>query len=414
MKILRICITNFKIEAFCKKANDLKYLDYFQLLRDSYLLYPNKFKYSIEKLGYGCFEVIVDFKWLQKKWCLENGCDFIENNWLVSSLSFQIMKYRPEIIYLDRVAFKIVPNDYIRNIKKQFSFVKIITGYWGAQISKNDSFEIFSGVDFVSCLDSHLQEQFSEKQIKSYIVGHSWDGYKLHSGIKENKVVFLGTTGYGFYDHEKRYHDLIYLLQHLDIKIWGYEFIHSKSKLFIKKIIRYFYKNFRKSIYKTLKFNLKLLSKNISNYINYAEENEFKDLDAWYYKEKSLQKLFPKKVFAPEFGMDYLSTISRSEIVFNRHVDQINHFGNMRCFEVTGVGSCLVTDRFDKMKHLFNDEEIVGYSSIEEAKEKINYLIENKAIAKAIAIKGQKRTQNEHTTWHRCEQFDQIIKKHVS
>ena len=55
--------------------------------------------------------------------------------------------------------------------------------------------------------------------------------------------------------------------------------------------------------------------------------------------------------------------IADSKIVINTHRDEICDYGNIRDFEVTGLGSLLITDKADYMKELFVDgEEYVSFS----------------------------------------------------
>ena len=69
----------------------------------------------------------------------------------------------------------------------------------------------------------------------------------------------------------------------------------------------------------------------------------------------------------------------------------------MKMFETTGMGSCLVTDYGDNLKELFEDDyEVVTYKNMDEAKEKIKYLIDNPKIANEIGIKGQQKTLKKH------------------
>ena len=60
-------------------------------------------------------------------------------------------------------------------------------------------------------------------------------------------------------------------------------------------------------------------------------------------------------------GLDYYKLLSQSSITFNKHADKsYGSVGNMRMFEATGVGTCLLTDTGENMKDLFEaDKEVV-------------------------------------------------------
>ena len=126
-----------------------------------------------------------------------------------------------------------------------------------------------------------------------------------------------------------------------------------------------------------------------------------------------LSELYPDRCFAPVAGMDMYNLLHKSIITFNKHTDQAwGCVGNMRMFEATGVGTCLVTDSGLNMRDLFEpDKEVVTYASVEEAVEKVNYLLEHPKEAEQIAKAGQARTLKDHTIMNRCQQIDEVIQK---
>jgi len=88
--------------------------------------------------------------------------------------------------------------------------------------------------------------------------------------------------------------------------------------------------------------------------------------------------------------------------------------GNVRLFEATGVGSCLVTDWKDNMSDIFKlDEEVVTYKSLDECIDKMSWLMNNPNEAKKIALAGQKRTLKDHTVENRVSQLHSLFLKHL-
>ena len=89
--------------------------------------------------------------------------------------------------------------------------------------------------------------------------------------------------------------------------------------------------------------------------------------------------------------------------------------GNMRMFEVTGVGSCLLTDSGKNIGDLFEpDVEILTYETIEEAKEKYRYVSENNSERTEIARRGQLRALKDHTVDNRCRLIDSVIQESLN
>ena len=84
--------------------------------------------------------------------------------------------------------------------------------------------------------------------------------------------------------------------------------------------------------------------------------------------------------------------------------------GNLRMFEATGVGTCLLTDSGKNICDLFEPgKELVTYSSVDEAVENLMYLLDHENERAEIARAGQQRTLKDHTISHRCQLIDDVI-----
>ena len=83
----------------------------------------------------------------------------------------------------------------------------------------------------------------------------------------------------------------------------------------------------------------------------------------------------------------------------------------MRLFEVTGVGSCLLTDEKDNLGQLFTTDEVVTYTTPEDCIEKIEWLLTHEREREKIALRGQQRTLKDHTFAQRVKQFCKILTK---
>ncbi|MFN5891472.1 MAG: glycosyltransferase, partial [Dolichospermum sp.] len=116
------------------------------------------------------------------------------------------------------------------------------------------------------------------------------------------------------------------------------------------------------------------------------------------------------------FGLEMYQTLLNSKIVLNIHADSSpTHASNMRLFETTGVGACLLTDWKPNLPKLFEpDREVVTDRSVEECLEKVNWLLENPKEIELIAIAGQERTIKDHCFEQRAIQLDQIIRKELA
>lgn len=101
------------------------------------------------------------------------------------------------------------------------------------------------------------------------------------------------------------------------------------------------------------------------------------------------------KISSPVFGVDMYNTMSDSKIIINKHIDSAGEYaGNMRMFEATSMGACLLTDRKKNLSEIFiEDKEVVAYSSVEECVGKVKWLLGNPEKAEEIAINGMNKTR---------------------
>jgi spore maturation protein CgeB len=105
--------------------------------------------------------------------------------------------------------------------------------------------------------------------------------------------------------------------------------------------------------------------------------------------------------------------LAKSKVCFNCHIDVAgNSAGNMRLFEATGVGSCLLTDWKSNLSDFFEpDREVATYRNAEECSEKVRFLLEHPQERECIAAAGQRRTLRDHTFSQRASQLDEIIRR---
>ncbi|NCY21527.1 glycosyltransferase family 1 protein [bacterium] len=101
----------------------------------------------------------------------------------------------------------------------------------------------------------------------------------------------------------------------------------------------------------------------------------------------------------PIFGREMFQALGKSRGSLNYHVAVAGEEGvNMRIYESTGMGSCLLTEERPNLRNLFEvDAEILTYRSRREAMEKIDWIEQNPKKAREIARAGQARTLRDHT-----------------
>jgi len=112
-------------------------------------------------------------------------------------------------------------------------------------------------------------------------------------------------------------------------------------------------------------------------------------------------------VLPPVYGAEMYGVLRRSDISFNQQGGNVPFYvPNMRLFEVTGCGSCIVTDARPGIEKLFApDAEIVTYRSKDDLGEKVKWLADHPRERAAIAVAGQRRTLRDHTFHSRVDEL---------
>ena len=111
-------------------------------------------------------------------------------------------------------------------------------------------------------------------------------------------------------------------------------------------------------------------------------------------------------------GLPMYRFFGQSLVTFNVHIDNArNVASNMRLFEATGMGACLLTDGADGMEDYFEpDREVVLYGSRSEAVEKARWLFDNPEKARAIGDAGFQRTMRDHTFEKRIPLLESFLR----
>jgi spore maturation protein CgeB len=114
----------------------------------------------------------------------------------------------------------------------------------------------------------------------------------------------------------------------------------------------------------------------------------------------------------PAWGRGMFAVLARSRLTLNRHIDvAMGYANNMRLYEATGMGACLVTERAPNLADLFEPgSEVVAYEDIEECISLCRFYAAHKAKAETIARAGQRRCLTDHNVERRSEQLIALLR----
>jgi spore maturation protein CgeB len=89
----------------------------------------------------------------------------------------------------------------------------------------------------------------------------------------------------------------------------------------------------------------------------------------------------------------------RSKITLNRHGAIASNFAaNMRLFEATGMGACLLTESRPNLIDLFEPStEVVTYDDLADLQTKLELVLRSESLRQGIAEAGQRRCVKQHS-----------------
>ena len=113
-----------------------------------------------------------------------------------------------------------------------------------------------------------------------------------------------------------------------------------------------------------------------------------------------------------KFGLEMYRALAAANVTLNVHADSSpTHASNMRLFEATGVGSCLLTDWKENLHELFEiGREVESYRSREECIDKFAWLLRHPDVARQIGLRGQQRCLRDHAIERRALRLVSLLR----
>ncbi len=357
---------------------------------------------GLTKLNYETADIIANSEFLQMSWASENGFNFDDKNWLFEIATAQIKMFRPDVLLVaDYSTFTAI---FLKNIRRECPSIRLILGWCGAPY--ND-FSVFREWDVaLSCVPEMVLD-FRSKGIRSYHVNHAFAPRILNQLDMKSEpnidFAFVGSILKQNQFHIERERLLLHLVKSTNLQIWS-------------ELKRPSYKQRRNVFARRQAHNIVAAARSAG-----APEQLLNALplvrkiarwDSPPVLEQYVDEQIARRTRPPVFGIEMFQQLRNARVVFNNHIDiSPVSASNMRLFETTGVGACLLTDRKENLSELFEpDKEILTYRSAEECVEKVNYILENDEERRSIAAAGQLRALREHTFDNRAARIDEIIR----
>jgi spore maturation protein CgeB len=360
---------------------------------------------ALRGFGYEANEVITNAAPMQKRWAIENGITCDGSNPLLEITVAQVEAFQPDVLFVnDYVTFT---SAFLKELKVKCPSIRLVLGWCGAPYPDPSVFYEYDIV--LSCIPEFVRH-FREEGHNCHHINHAFDQRILTridpSLSPTTDFSFIGSVIKQDKFHSERERLLLNLVNNTKIQIWS-EIVQPLSRERRSVALR-------QRAYDAVQMaeRLGISRKLLSTVPLIQKPTRWKsrpDLSQY------VDDRIARRARRPLFGLSMFQKLRDSKVVLNTHIDVSPiSASNMRLYEGTGVGTCLLTDWKANLSKLFEpDVEVVTYRSSEECAEKVEYLLAHDSERRSIAIAGQQRTLRDHTFAQRAEQLDSIIRAHI-
>lgn len=345
---------------------------YEQFVNDSFAESDYIHRY-LKEMGIESKVIFYNNKKLQEKW--NENSNFKTP---FDIMMAQIKRFKPDVVYIsDMYLFSKDELDRIRNYETG-KVVKIVGFHF---VVLNDFTRSMLGYyDQIYTGSRSFVELFQQEGINAKLLRHAFDKsvlQKVSDVNKQNKVIFPGNVFVGKDMHSNRLQMLLTMMQE-EIPCSFYGNIYLQERQFRTILGKW------------------------KNKILYRKESEIVD-----------KINGNSNHYGNIYGVEYYNVLASNLICINSHVPIIKWgAGNMRMFEATGMGTCLLTDDKKENQELFEiDKEIVTYANLEEFKDKLKWLMNCPNEAEKIGKAAQKKTLDVHTYQNKAYQLNEYIQE---
>ncbi len=355
-------------------CRNLSYADHFSLLMQQRIQWSDFWKRHLEGTGHFVVEEILrNAPEIQAKWASENGFKWAEGNKAeIEIVIAQAREFKPDVFFAH--SFPTYSPELITRLRREVPSIRIVIG-WDGIAHCNPS--MFSGRDIMFTCADFISQHYRDLGLKAFTIPFAFDAIILEE-LGECKIrespSFLGTLHLGGRGHNERTRMLHEIQKKSD---YGLDLYVSMPKCRVREGLRVGLGYFRRFEWDVLPKAFGLFNKSLGS----------------------------------RFGLDMFRAFAESPLTLNAHIDAAGSFaGNIRLFDATGSGTCLVTDHKNNLNQFFDiDREIVTFKNHEECIEKVNWLMNHEENRLAIAHAGQKRTLREHSYHNRLKLVAEIL-----
>lgn len=349
------------------------------LMRDGYG-WADFWTTALAPLGYEGSEIVANAEPLQRRWAAEHGTSVTRAGWLLEIVAAQIADFAPDVLFVnDYFSF---PAEFIRETRRKVPSIRLVLGWCGAPYRDPSPFRAY---DVVLSSVPELVTHFREGGHVCHRIRHAFEPRLLQRLEPEpprpEGFGFVGSISKAAGFHGQREELLVELIERSDLRIWT-DVSRPGAMARAKRLLR------------------SAAGRVVRGRRSGGAANSV-----------PLHPAIVARARPPRFGLAMYEQLRALGVVLNTHIEASHsHASNMRLYEATGAGGCLLTDWKANLRELFEPEiEVVTYRNAAQAAERARFLLDHPSERDAIARAGQARVLREHTFAHRAEELHAII-----
>ncbi len=344
-------------------------------LEDTLLVGTDFWRAGLAATGrFEVFETVLNARPLQEAWASEHGLSPAEAADPMAILLAQIEAFAPQVLFSHD--FETLRPAFRRQARGRASSIRLVFGWDG--IARNDP-ELFSGCDLMLSCIPHVADFY---RTRGFAAAHF--PYSFHEALAERlgprppepscPLLFAGSVQLKSNLHFQRADLLWRVRQHLPLTLhaggaveqWRWREAAQRRRL---------------------------------RHLRWREARMVHDLGCCNR--------------GPLHGLAMFRALAEAGIVLNMHIDAARgQASNMRLFEATGAGACLLTDWQEDLPRYFAPGlEVETYRDAGELVEKAKALLADPARREAVAAAGRARTMRDHTFARRAGLLEGILRE---
>lgn len=359
---------------------------------------------ALGALGWEVLDIDFGIEPLQRAWAEENGVEF-GTDWIHRIPLEQIRRFQPDVLLFSDT--RTMDATWLAAVRAACPKLRLVIAFTS---TASFDWKTLRASDLVLSCAKHFVSEYRAAGLKSGYLRHAFnDGLltqlagALPAPAPESAVVFCGNIFRAESYHIRRDQLLDFLALRIPLHLHCPQSELSGWSIFGQTWGR-------RGAY-TLVAGLRALG---------AEPEQIRQIPLIGRANKWAQ--WPVPVVNPRlrphlrpalFGLPMYRAFGAHAVTLNVHIDAaMGEAANLRTFEASGTGSCLLTDGRGDIDEIFMDgSEVVTYASPAECAERATWLLEHPQEARAIGLAGQRRVLKEHTYRHRAHDLDGMIRE---